>query len=100
MIILIKMDMKYSHAIIRSFIAVIISANKKVLDFTSFSTPGVFSIMYFELVGSTHVRNNGSDHPSALRDTAVSYFLYQDTCPCLLKAPATIQHSLTVIQLE
>ena len=67
MIIQIKMNIKCNHAIIKYFksnIAVIISVNKKSvkkgLRFATIFQTQTYSIMYLELVGSAHVRNNGS----------------------------------------
>ena len=77
MIIQIKIDMKHNHAIIkyfRSYIAVIIlvlkkrKKKKKRLHILHHFPPLAYLIIYPELVGSAHVRNNGSDHWSAIID--------------------------------
>ena len=69
----IKMGLKRNHAIIKyltSYIAVIIlDSNIFVLKgfwICHHFPPPAYSIMYPELVGHVHVRNNGSDHPSAI----------------------------------
>ena len=76
MIIQIKNDIKYNHAIIKyfkSYIVVIILVNafkeKKVLHLPPFSALSIFDYaMYLELVGLAHVRNNEADQRSAIID--------------------------------
>ena len=79
MIIQIKMGIKRNHAIIKYFkfyITVIILVNniyikKKRFWICHHFPPPAYSIMYLELVGSAHVRNNGSDHLSAIIEHAL-----------------------------
>ena len=80
MIIQIKMDIKHNNAIIKyykSYIAVIHYIDPyifcKAVDILNHFLPQVYSIMYPELIGSANVRNNGSDHPSAIIEYAHSF---------------------------
>ena len=76
MIIQIKVDIRLSHAFIKysiSYIVVIILVNnfffKNGFGLPQLSTPA-YLIMYLELVGPVHVRNNEPDHPSAVIEYA------------------------------
>ena len=62
----IKMDIKRNYAIIKSYKSYIAVIILLLLVIKKHVLPHAYLILYSDLVESAHVRNNGSDHPSAI----------------------------------